>query len=54
MGDIMRPVSFKQLLCWITEEYRSQWTIFEIPESQFFIKEMEKVFRYLMKVVLPL
>jgi len=42
MGDIMRPVSFKQLLCWITEEYRSQWTIFEIPESQFFIKENGK------------
>lgn len=42
MGDIMRPVSFKQLLHWITEEYRSQWTIFGIPESQFFIKENGK------------
>jgi len=42
MGDIMRPVSFKQLLRWITEEYRSQWTIFGIPESQFFIKENRK------------
>ena len=42
MGDIMRPVPFKQLLCWITEEYRSQWTIFGIPESQFFIKENGK------------
>lgn len=42
MGDIMRPVPFKQLLCWITEEYRSQWTIFGIPQSQFFIKENGK------------
>ena len=42
MGDIMRPVPFKQLLYWITEEYRSQWTIFGIPESQFFIKENGK------------
>jgi len=42
MGDIMRPVPFKQLFHWITEEYRSQWTIFGIPESQFFIKENGK------------
>jgi len=42
MGDIMRPVPFKQLLHWITEEYRSQWTIFGIPETQFFIKENRK------------
>jgi len=42
MGDVMRPVPFKQLLHWITEEYRSQWTIFGIPESQFFIKENGK------------
>ena len=42
MGDIMRPVPFKQLLHWITEEYRSQWAIFGIPESQFFIKENGK------------
>jgi len=42
MGDIMRPVPFKQLLYWITEEYCSQWTIFGIPESQFFIKENGK------------
>lgn len=42
MGDIMRPVPFKQLLCWITEEYQSQRTIFGIPESQFFIKENRK------------
>jgi len=42
MGDIMRPVPFKRLLHWIVEEYRSQWTIFGIPESQFFIKENRK------------
>ena len=42
MGDIMRPVPFKQLLHWITEEYRSRRTIFGIPESQFFIKENGK------------
>lgn len=42
MGDIMRPVPFKQLLRWITEEYQSQRTIFGIPESQFFIKENRK------------
>lgn len=42
MGDIMRPVPFKQLLRWITEEYRSQWTIFGMPKSQFFIKENGK------------
>jgi len=42
MGDIMRPVPFKQLIHWVTEEYRSQWTIFGIPESQFFIKENGK------------
>jgi putative selenate reductase len=42
MGDIMRPIPFKQLLHWMTEEYRSQWTIFGIPESQFFIKENRK------------
>ncbi|MBC8499218.1 MAG: hypothetical protein H8D39_01660 [Candidatus Atribacteria bacterium] len=45
MGDIMRPIPFKQLLRWITEEYRSQWTIFGIPESQFFIKENGKNIR---------
>jgi len=38
----MRPIPFKQLLHWITEEYRSQWTIFGIPETQFFIKENRK------------
>ncbi|MCJ7788622.1 MAG: putative selenate reductase subunit YgfK, partial [Candidatus Atribacteria bacterium] len=38
----MRPVPFKQLLHWITEEYRTQWTIFGIPETQFFIKENRK------------
>lgn len=42
MGDIMRPVSFKQLLRWVTEEYQSQRTIFGIPKSQFFIKENGK------------
>ncbi|MCJ7814346.1 MAG: putative selenate reductase subunit YgfK, partial [Candidatus Atribacteria bacterium] len=42
MGDIMRPVPFKDLLRWITGEYRSQWTIFGIPETQFFIKENGK------------
>ncbi len=42
MGDIMRPIPFKKLLHWITEEYRSQWTIFGIPETQFFIKENRK------------
>ena len=42
MGDIMRPIPFKQLLHWITEEYRSQWTIFGIPETNFFIKENRK------------
>ncbi len=42
MGDIMRPIPFKQLLRWITEEYRKQRTIFGIPESQFFIKENRK------------
>jgi putative selenate reductase len=39
MGDIMRPLPFKQLLHWIIEEYRSQQIIFGIPESQFFRKE---------------
>ncbi len=39
MGDVMRPVPFKQLLRWIIEEYRSQHTIFGIPESQFFVQE---------------
>jgi putative selenate reductase len=42
MGDIMRPLPFKQLLHWIIEEYRSQQTIFGIPESQFFRKENRK------------
>lgn len=42
MGDIMRPIPFKQLLHWVTEEYRLQWTIFGIPEAQFFIKENGK------------
>lgn len=42
MGDIMRPVSFKQLLRWITEEYQLQRTIFGMPKSQFFIKENGK------------
>jgi putative selenate reductase len=42
MGDIMRPLPFKQLLHWIIEEYRSQQTVFGIPESQFFRKENRK------------
>ncbi|RXG63482.1 putative selenate reductase subunit YgfK, partial [Candidatus Atribacteria bacterium 1244-E10-H5-B2] len=42
MGDIMRPVPFKQLLHWITEEYRSQRTVFGIPKSQFFREKNQK------------
>jgi len=38
----MRPVPFKQLLYWITGEYRKQQTIFGIPESQFFKKKKLK------------
>jgi len=45
MSDIMRPVPFKQLLHWITEEYQMQKTIFGIPESQFFRKENQNNFR---------
>jgi putative selenate reductase len=41
MGDMMRPISFKHLLYWITEEYRRQRTIFGIPDSQVFKKENE-------------
>ncbi|MEA1939570.1 MAG: putative selenate reductase subunit YgfK, partial [Candidatus Caldatribacteriota bacterium] len=42
MGDIMRSIPFKQLLQWITEEYRAQRTIFGIPESQFFKKQNQE------------
>jgi len=42
MGDIMRPIPFKQLLRWITGEYQSQRTIFGIPESQFFREKNQK------------
>jgi len=42
MGDIMRPVPFKQLLHWITGEYQSQRTIFGIPKSQFFKEKNQK------------
>jgi len=38
----MRPVSFTQLLHWITGEYRSRRTIFGIPESQFFREKSQK------------
>ncbi|MEA2021147.1 MAG: putative selenate reductase subunit YgfK, partial [Candidatus Caldatribacteriota bacterium] len=42
MSDRMRPISFVALLQWIVGEYRSQKTIFGIPELQFFKKENQK------------
>ncbi|MDD5015296.1 MAG: putative selenate reductase subunit YgfK, partial [Atribacterota bacterium] len=45
MGDIMRPVTFKRLLHWITVEYQLQRTIFGIPESQFFREKSQKNIR---------
>ncbi len=42
MSDRMRPISFEALLQWIVGEYRSQKTIFGIPELQFFKKENQK------------
>jgi putative selenate reductase len=38
MGDIMRPISFKRMLCWIVEEYSKRREIFGIPDSCFFRK----------------
>ena len=45
MSDRMRPISFEALLQWIIGEYRSQKTIFGIPELQFFKKENQKNIR---------
>jgi len=42
MSDKMRPISFEGLLQWIVGEYRSQKTIFGIPEAQFFKKVNQK------------
>lgn len=41
MGDLMRPVSFKELVNRMFSEYRDDRTIFGIAESQFFKKEGE-------------
>lgn len=38
MGDIMRPISFKRMLHWITGEYSKRREIFGIPYSCFFRK----------------
>lgn len=42
MGDIMRPVPFKELVNRIFSEYRKDKKIFGIAESQFFKKEGNK------------
>ncbi len=41
MGDLMRPVSFKDLVDRMFSEYRKDRTIFGIAKSQFFKKEGE-------------
>ncbi len=38
MGDLMRPVSFNELVDRMFSEYRKDRTIFGIAESQFFKK----------------
>ena len=42
MGDLMRPVSFKELVDRMFNEYRKDRKIFGIAESQFFKKEVEE------------
>jgi putative selenate reductase len=42
MSDIMRPISFKKMLCWIAEEYGKWREIFGIPDSCFFRKTKNK------------
>ena len=39
MGDLMRPVSFKELVNRMFSEYQKDGKIFGIAEAQFFKKE---------------
>jgi putative selenate reductase len=36
MSDIMHPISFRKLLNWILQEYKTHQTIFGIPKQKFF------------------
>lgn len=42
MGDIMRPVPFKNLLVRIFSEYKASQSIFGIPAAQFYRKQDER------------
>lgn len=42
MGDIMRPVPFKNLLIRIFAEYKESQSIFGIPAAQFYRKQDER------------
>ena len=44
MGDIMRPVSFEELVNRIFDEYRNQKSIFGISEEYFFRKNTDSQF----------
>lgn len=41
MGDLMRPIPFRNLLKWVMEEYERYRTIFGVPQEKFFRKKSE-------------
>ena len=45
MSDIMVPIPIKHLISWIVKEYKSEKTIFGIPEEKFYYKKDDSSFR---------
>ena len=45
MSDIMVPITIKHLITWIVQEYKSEKTIFGIPEEKFYYKKDDSSFQ---------
>ena len=45
MSDIMVPIPIKHLITWIVQEYKSEKTIFGVPEEKFYYKKDDSSFQ---------
>ena len=45
MSDVMIPISFKQLLVWMVQEFQSEKAIYGIPEAKFYYKKDDSTFK---------
>ena len=44
MSDIMIPIPFKQMLEWISTEFKKSNSIFDIPKEKFYYKNSSSKF----------